>query len=85
MPDSLGHEQKDAETFASWGIDYLKYDNCNNGDLKPMKRGDMHSALWADKLGNSWRTIMDINDSWESMVSRVDQNEVYAEHARPGS
>ncbi|URE08522.1 alpha-galactosidase [Musa troglodytarum] len=84
MPGSLGHEQKDAETFASWGIDYLKYDNCNNGDLKPMKRGDMHPALWADKLGNSWRTTMDINDSWESMVSRADQNEVYAEHARPG-
>ncbi|CAL9776425.1 unnamed protein product, partial [Musa acuminata subsp. burmannicoides] len=38
MPGSLGHEQKDAETFASWGIDYLKYDNCNNDDLKPMKR-----------------------------------------------
>ncbi|URE30798.1 alpha-galactosidase [Musa troglodytarum] len=85
MPGSLGHEQKDAETFASWGIDYLKYDNCNNGDLKPMKRGDMHPDLWADKLGNSWRTTMDINDSWESMVSRADQNEVYAEHARPDS
>ncbi|CAL9045779.1 unnamed protein product [Musa banksii] len=46
--------------------------------------GDMHPALWADKLGNSWRTTFDINDSWESMVSRADQNEVYAEHARPG-
>jgi alpha-galactosidase len=29
-PGSLGHEQIDAETFASWGVDYLKYDNCNN-------------------------------------------------------
>ncbi|CAL9038244.1 unnamed protein product [Musa banksii] len=38
MPGSLGHEQKDAETFSSWGIDYLKYDNRNNDDLKPMKR-----------------------------------------------
>ncbi|CAL9776424.1 unnamed protein product [Musa acuminata subsp. burmannicoides] len=47
-------------------------------------RGDMHPALWADKLGNSWRTTFDINDSWESMVSRADQNEVYTEHARPG-
>ncbi|KAF2220294.1 alpha-galactosidase precursor [Elsinoe ampelina] len=25
---SLGHEDIDATTFASWGIDYLKYDNC---------------------------------------------------------
>jgi alpha-galactosidase len=26
---SQGHEQQDANTFASWGVDYLKYDNCN--------------------------------------------------------
>lgn len=25
---SLGHETTDAQTFASWGIDYLKYDLC---------------------------------------------------------
>ncbi|HVV09771.1 glycoside hydrolase family 27 protein [Amycolatopsis sp.] len=25
---SLGHERQDAETFASWGVDYLKYDWC---------------------------------------------------------
>ncbi|MFF1280448.1 glycoside hydrolase family 27 protein [Streptomyces sp. NPDC058299] len=29
-PGSLGHETTDAQTFASWGVDYLKYDNCNN-------------------------------------------------------
>ncbi|KAJ5227267.1 uncharacterized protein N7469_007273 [Penicillium citrinum] len=28
-PGSLGHEQQDAESFASWGIDYLKLDGCN--------------------------------------------------------
>ena len=25
---SLGHEQQDADLYASWGIDYLKYDLC---------------------------------------------------------
>jgi alpha-galactosidase len=25
---SLGHEPQDARTFASWGVDYLKYDLC---------------------------------------------------------
>ena len=25
---SLGHEQQDADTYAKWGIDYLKYDLC---------------------------------------------------------
>ncbi|KAK1304560.1 Alpha-galactosidase [Acorus calamus] len=99
MPGSLGHEEQDAYTFASWifsleslmvilwsvqGIDYLKYDNCNNDGSKPTVRGDMHPALWGASVGNSWRTTNDIADNWESMVSRADQNEVYAEYARPG-
>jgi alpha-galactosidase len=29
-PGSLGHEELDARTWADWGVDYLKYDNCNN-------------------------------------------------------
>jgi alpha-galactosidase len=28
-PGSLGHESQDAQTFADWGVDYLKYDQCN--------------------------------------------------------
>lgn len=28
-PASLGYEDIDAADFATWGIDYLKYDNCN--------------------------------------------------------
>ncbi|KAJ9139177.1 Alpha-galactosidase [Pleurostoma richardsiae] len=28
-PASLGYEDIDAADFAAWGIDYLKYDNCN--------------------------------------------------------
>lgn len=27
-PASLGHEAADAASFAAWGVDYLKYDNC---------------------------------------------------------
>ncbi|XP_076885936.1 alpha-galactosidase-like [Bidens hawaiensis] len=38
MPGSLGHEEQDAKTFASWGIDYLKYDNCNNQGISPKER-----------------------------------------------
>ncbi len=30
-PGSLGHERQDADSFASWGVDYLKYDNCPSG------------------------------------------------------
>jgi alpha-galactosidase len=28
-PGSYGYETADAQTYASWGVDYLKYDNCN--------------------------------------------------------
>ncbi|KAL4387875.1 hypothetical protein GQ457_09G002210 [Hibiscus cannabinus] len=38
MPGSLGHEYQDARTFAEWGIDYLKYDNCYNDGSKPQTR-----------------------------------------------
>ncbi|CAK8532347.1 unnamed protein product [Lathyrus sativus] len=38
MPGSLGHEVQDAKTFASWGIDYLKYDNCENNNIDPKER-----------------------------------------------
>jgi alpha-galactosidase len=29
FPASLGHEEQDAQLYASWGIDYLKYDLCS--------------------------------------------------------
>lgn len=32
-PGSRGHEYQDAITYANWGIDYLKYDWCNTGEL----------------------------------------------------
>ncbi|MQY22664.1 glycoside hydrolase family 27 protein [Nocardia macrotermitis] len=29
---SAGHENRDARTFAAWGVDFLKYDWCRNDD-----------------------------------------------------
>lgn len=37
-PASLDHEVADARSFASWGVDYLKYDNCNNQKRPFMER-----------------------------------------------
>ena len=38
---SYGHEQQDAQTYADWGIDYLKYDLCSLGEqmekVEPME------------------------------------------------
>jgi alpha-galactosidase len=33
FPGSYGHEQQDADLYASWGVDYLKYDLCSFGTL----------------------------------------------------
>ncbi len=29
LPGSFGHEAQDAATFASWGVDFVKYDRCD--------------------------------------------------------
>ena len=34
-PASANHETIDANTFASWGVDYLKVDGCGPGDYYP--------------------------------------------------
>ena len=37
-PGSLGYEEIDAKTYAEWGVDYLKYDNCNTDGTTPEHR-----------------------------------------------
>ena len=86
-PGSLGYETNDANSYASWGVDYLKFDNCNSDGSKPEVRypvmrdalnktgiyiffsmcewGVDDPATWAPKVGNSWRTTLDIKDNWE--------------------
>ncbi|CAI5950180.1 unnamed protein product [Closterium sp. NIES-65] len=47
-PGSLWHEAVDAATFAEWGVDYLKYDNCSNDGSPSKKRyTTMRNALEA--------------------------------------
>ena len=106
QPGSLNFESVDASSFAMWGVDYLKYDNCGNENIPPKKRypvmrdalnktgrpifyslcewGVDDPATWAPEVGNSWRTTGDIRDSWDSMISRADQNDKWAKYAGPG-
>jgi len=47
-PGSKGFEMKDAKLFASWGVDYLKYDWCNTPGLNAEKAyTTMRDALYA--------------------------------------
>jgi alpha-galactosidase len=42
---SYGHEAQDAQTFASWGFDYLKYDWCSAGKVyQPVNVANMEKA-----------------------------------------
>ncbi|MEU3845342.1 NPCBM/NEW2 domain-containing protein [Streptomyces sp. NPDC028635] len=48
FPGGLGHEYSDARQFADWGVDYLKYDNCNNQGVDAKQRyTTMRDALKA--------------------------------------
>ncbi|WP_405684106.1 NPCBM/NEW2 domain-containing protein [Streptomyces sp. NBC_01387] len=48
LPGALGHEYSDAQQFADWGVDYLKYDNCNNLGIDAVQRyKTMRDALAA--------------------------------------
>jgi alpha-galactosidase len=51
-PASYGHELQDAETFASWGIDYLKYDWCSAGKIY---KNEALQAVY-QKMGDALRT-----------------------------
>jgi len=54
FPGSLGHERQDATLFASWGVDYLKYDNCNNQGVSARTR---YTAM-RDALAATGRPIV---------------------------
>jgi len=45
---SLGHEEQDAQTYADWGIDYLKYDLCSYGGV--MRQQALDDAAAQNKL-----------------------------------
>jgi alpha-galactosidase len=78
-PGSLGHEQIDAQTFADWGVDYLKYDNCNNaGSTTKQQYIDRYTAM-RDALAATGRPIVysicewGVNDpaSWAGNVGNL--------------
>jgi alpha-galactosidase len=104
---SLGSEKSDAETYAAWGVDYLKYDKCTaslagfavmRDALRASGRSIFYSinpgdgtgcvpgkcSLDLPQIANMWRIGFDINASWSSVVSLIDQNAPLADYAGPG-
>ena len=106
---SLGHEAADAKTFASWGVDFLKYDLCKGqrGGFATMRDAlratgrpivySINPGNGADDLcppnsctlnlvsiANMWRIGFDINASWASVTSLIDQDAALYSYAGPG-
>ena len=71
-PGSLGYEENDAKSYAEWKVDYLKYDNCNNNNLKP----ETNYPVMRDALNKTGRSIFysmcewgrDDPATWASLV-----------------
>ncbi len=77
-PAASGTRPQDANSFASWGVDYLKYDNCNNQGIPAQTRyTTMRDALaatgrpilfslcnWGQE--NVWTWGASVGNSWRT-------------------
>lgn len=77
-PGGRGHEFQDARTYASWGVDYLKYDWCNHGTANAQEtyrtmRDALHAAgrpiifslcEWGDS--KPWTWAADTGHLWRT-------------------
>ncbi len=91
---SQGHEWIDAHTFASWGVDYLKYDNCyNQGQAGDQLLSYQRYKTMSDALNSTGRPILyslcnwgeDFPWNWGSTISnswRI-SGDVYDSFDRP--
>jgi alpha-galactosidase len=74
LPGSYGHEQADARLFASWGVDYLKYDWCNVpfSDFPGQSHQQVAQTLYTrmrDALSATGRPIVfSMCNGWDSSV-----------------
>ncbi len=56
---SWRHEQQDAETYAKWGFDYLKYDWCSYGDIALNELTNiMKAQLWGKSAPDDASAIL---------------------------
>ncbi|KAJ3279997.1 hypothetical protein HDU76_009324, partial [Blyttiomyces sp. JEL0837] len=56
-PAGLGNEKKDATVYASWGVDYLKYDNCYNNNGASKDSNIARYTAMRDALNSTGRPI----------------------------
>ncbi|EHB15839.1 Alpha-galactosidase A, partial [Heterocephalus glaber] len=53
FPGSFGHYDLDAQTFADWGVDLLKFDGCYCDSIKHLENGYKYMSLALNRTGRS--------------------------------
>ena len=85
MNGSWGHEKIDAQTFAEWGVDYLKNDWCYNRKDKYKADAKHRFALMRDALNATGRKIFysihGKSDTWNASNGTVHGWPTYYEDA----
>ena len=75
-----GHEQQDANNYAAWGVDYLKYDNCN-ATLNMQQQYE----LMGRSLQNTGRPIVFSICAWEFQPWMPDTGNLWRTYIQLGS
>ena len=72
-PGGYGYEYLDANTYAAWGVDYLKYDNCNlpSGDVPQTDYFHMSDALMRSGRPITFSICAWTFDSWDSQLGNL--------------
>jgi alpha-galactosidase len=98
FPGGRGHEFEDARTYASWGVDYLKYDWCDHGTANAEEtyktmRDALHAAgrpvvfslcEWGSNKPWLWAT--DVGHLWRTtgdIIDCYDCQAVYSQGWKP--
>ncbi len=65
-PGSYGYYEQDADTFAAWGVDYIKLDWCNTAGLDPQAQYTQFQQALASAGGNIVFSLCDwgTNTPW---------------------
>jgi alpha-galactosidase len=73
-PGSYGHEQQDANLFASWGVDYVKYDWCNipfssfPGQSHQQVAQTLYTRMRDALAATGRRIVFSMCNGWDSSV-----------------
>ena len=57
-PGSAGHEEQDANTYASWGVDYLKYELCSLSSYEAAPHAQIYDVRMSQALLHCGRPIV---------------------------